>query len=418
MGGGLVQLIANKTDDTKFLIGNPDITFFKIVYRRHTNFAVESIEQKFLSDPIIGSKLIAIISKEADLCNAMYLEISLPHVLSGNKYIYGVGNALIKEVSIDIGGTIIDTHYNDWLNIWGELTVSNGKREGYDRLVGNNPNNTFGLASSLTSNSPYTNRLYIPLQFWFNRNPGLALPLLSLQNTQIKLNIQLASYAEITHSGTIVDTYNEFSCRLFIDYIYLDNDEKQRFTQLTHEYLIEQVQYNNDFIISSVDQGKNIKIDLQFERPVKEVIWVNHLTVPTNNELFDYSNGSNSEVTFVGKIFVNGQDRFIERNNGYFRLVQNNMCHTNIPRTKLYNISQNGNIDKLQFKNYNQFINTYSFALNPENFQPSGHYNFSHIKQTTLQLNYNSIIANYNVKIYAINYNILRIVNGIATLVF
>jgi len=422
MGGGLVQLVANKTDDTTYLIGNPDISFFKVVYRRHTNFAIECIEQKWISDPVIGTQITAFISKEADLCSAMYLEVTLPHVADtfANRYIYGVGNAIVKEASIDIGGTIIDTHYADWLNIWNELSISGSKREGYDRLVGNDPTNSFAGAASLTvgANSIFSNRLYIPLQFWFNRNPGLALPLLALQNSQVKLTVQLASYAELTHAGTITDTNNEFSCRLLIDYIYLDNEERRRFNQLTHEYLIEQMQYNGDENIVSGDAGKNKNIDLKFERPVKEIIWVNRLNSPSYNELFDYSNGSNVEISFNAQLFVNGQERFLIRDAGYFRLFQNYRHHSNIPRTKVYKISKYGNIDKDNYNYYNQFIYTYSFAYFPEDLQPSGHCNFSKIENTILQINYPTVSSAFKLKIYAVNYNVLRIAGGVVSLVY
>lgn len=419
MGGGLVQLVANKTNDTLFLIGNPEITFFKVVYRRHTNFAIESVEQKFVgNNPAIGTQLTAIISKEADLCGAMYLEITLPHSnTSINQYVYGVGNTIIKQVSIDIGGTIMDTHYNDWLNIWSELSVPQSKREGYDRMVGNDPSYQFADAASLTAgnNSPFSNRLYVPLQFWFNRNPGLALPLLALQNSQVKLTIQLATYAEITQAGTITDSNSEFSCRLFIDYYYLDNEERRRFNQLTHEYLIEQLQYNNGVAITSADINKNKNIDLQFERPIKELIWVNHCS---SSKQFDYSDGSNAELSFSAKLFVNGQDRFMERYAAYFRLVQNKTCHTNIPRTKVYNVSQNGVVLSSSSANYNQFIYTYSFAMFPEELQPSGHCNFSRIERSTMQINYDTVATNYTLKIYAVNYNVFRIAGGVASLVY
>ena len=411
MGGGLVQLVANKTNDTKFLIGNPEITFFKVVYRRHTNFAIESVEQKFISDPVIGTPAIAFISRDADLCGPIYLEVVLPTVdATSNCYIYGAGNALVKQATIDISGTIIDTHYNDWLNIWSELTVPAGKRELYDRMVANNPGNDFAGGAS--------NKLYIPLQFWFNRNPGLALPLLALQNSQVKLTIQLASYSELTYSGTIRDSSSEFSCKLFFDYYYLDDEERRRFNQLTHEYLIEQVQYNNGVAVFTTDNNKNLNFDIKFDRPVKEIIWVNHLVDPTNNNLFDYSNGSNVEIQFTAKLFVNGQDRFLEREQAYFRLVQNKTCHKNIPRTKVYKINYLGNIDKDKYIYHNQFIYTYSFALFPEDLQPSGHCNFSRIERTTLQMNYPTVSANIILKVYAVNYNVLRITGGTASLVY
>ena len=419
MPTGVIDLVAYGTFDTH-LTANPQITFFRTVYRRHTNFAVESIEQTFTQYPQFGKKTSITLTKNADLVSNMYALVTLPPLNTEDPpyYIYGVGNALFKRIDISIGGFVIDTHYSDWLNIWSELSVPKSKREGYDRLVGNNPTHGFATASDLTpgANSPFTNRLYIPLQFWFNRNPGLALPLLALQNSQVKLTIQLASYSDITQAGTITDDNNEFSCKLYIDYYYLDNDERRRFNQLTHEYLIEQVQYNNGVSITSADQNKNKNVEIQFDRPVKELIWVN---CKSGNKTFDYSNSS-AELTFTAKLFVNGQDRFMERHENYFRLVQNKNCHTNIPRTTVYRVSQNGVISSANGKsdNYNQFIYTYSFALYPENLQPSGHCNFSRIERSTLQINYDSVDTNYTLKIFAVNYNVLRIAGGTASLVY
>ena len=149
-----------------------------------------------------------------------------------------------------------------------------------------------------------------------------------------------------------------------------------------------------------------------------ELIWVNRKATPSYNNLFDYSNGSNVEIQFTAKLFVNGQDRFLEREQAYFRLVQNKTCHKNIPRTKVYKINYLGNIASGSFHTYNQFIYTYSFALFPEDLQPSGHCNFSRIERTTLQMNYPTVSANLVLKVYAVNYNVLRITGGTASLVY
>ena len=404
MGGGLVQLVSNKSEDTTYLIGNPEISCFQIIYRRHTNFAIESQEVKFISDPIIGTKITAFIPKDADLCSKMYLEVILPTVNgSSNQYIYGVGNALLKEISIDIGGTIIDTHYNQWLNIWSELTIPCNKREAYDRMVGNKPNNDFTGGSA--------NRLYIPLMFWFNNNISMALPLLALQNNLIKLHIQFASYSELTFNGTISDASNEFSCKLYIDYIFLDNDERVRLSAIPHEYLIEQVQFSGDTLITSDDSNKKKIIEINAERPIKELIWV-HLT-NSSNEKLKYS----ADIYTNAKININGFSRFIEREPSYFRLCQNYQCHTNIPRITPYIKSQSGNFDTNTIP-YNQYIYTYSFALKPEDYQPSGHCNFSKIDKSTLVIEYPTISTNYTLKLFATNYNILRFAGGSATLIF
>ena len=414
MGGGLMQLVAYGSQDI-YLTGNPQITFFKIVYRRHTNFSMESIEQTFNGTIGFGRTLSTIISRNGDLLYTMDLRIVLPTVPAANnesfRWLNWLGHILVKYVELEIGGQKIDKHYGHWLHIWNELTQTAGHQAGYANLVGNVPK----LVQSTTGDVPSV-ILYIPLQFWFNRNPGLALPLLALQNSQVKLTIQLASYSDITQAGTITDDNNEFSCKLYIDYYYLDNDERRRFNQLTHEYLIEQVQYNNGVSITNADVNKNKNVEIQFDRPVKELIWVNS---KSGNKTFDYSNSS-AELSFTAKLFVNGQDRFMERHENYFRLVQNKNCHTNIPRTTVYRVSQNGVISSANGKsdNYNQFIYTYSFALYPENLQPSGHCNFSRIERSTLQINYDSVDTNYTLKIFAVNYNVLRIAGGTASLVY
>jgi hypothetical protein len=419
MGGGYIQLSANQDFHPNFLSGNPEISVFNKVYRRYVHFAVESIEQKFQDDVILGQSAIALISPSADLCSAMYLEVVLPYVLDGDgTYVYGVGNALIKSATLEINGTTIDVHQNDWLNIRSELTQPPGKREGYDRLVGNNPTHNFAVAADLSANAigPFNNRLYIPLQFWFNRNPGLALPLLGLNSgsSLIKLTINFATLAELTLTGAITDTNNVFSCKLYVDYVFLDSDARQYVAAKPHEYYIEQVQ-NTSAFISQFDTAKSV--DLTFDKPVKELIWI--FRADDVDDTFNYSSDGTAEITFTATILNNGNSRFQERNESYFRLIQNKQCHTNIPRTRTYIITQNGIINKDNILNYNQYIYTYSFALFPEDIQPSGHCNFTKIRKSQLKLTFtDALITNYTIKIFAVNYNILRLANGTATLIF
>jgi len=448
MGGGLMQLVAYGAQDI-YLTGNPQITFFKVVYRRHTNFAVESIEQTFNGTPDFGKYVTATISRNGDLIQQMYLEVYLPTITlsaTGNSagWVYGVGNSMIKKAEIEIGGQLIDRHYGEWLDIWTELSVSAGKRVGYDDMVGNYYNTgtqgtsagqgsdqTVNPGSSGAKNVATSNiRLYVPLQFWFNRNPGLALPLIALQYHEVKLNLDIRPVTELIVSSdtigttsTTVTNNNDGYMKLYVDYIYLDTDERRRFAQVSHEYLIEQVHFTGDESIASTDSSKNIT--LNFNHPCKELIWVHrttaHGTAPSATT-YSYKNGYNAWLNWsgtanaaavgdsftTGKLQLNGHDRFTVRYADYFRKVQNYEHHTRVPRTDLSALGDGG---------LSQFIYTYSFALSPEEHQPSGTCNFSRIDNAVLQLTYTSPQAQ-NLKVFAVNYNVLRIMSGMGGLAY
>jgi len=429
MGGGLMQLVAYGAQDI-YLTGNPQITFFKVVYRRHTNFAVESIEQTFNGQADFGKRVTATISRNGDLIQQMYLEVVLPYQAGGSKWVYGIGNAMVKQAEIEIGGQLIDRQYGEWMNIWTELTVPAGKHDGYDDMVGNNLQ---GLTIPTSSGFPNDLRLYVPLQFWFNRNPGLALPLIALQYHEVKLNLELNSVGSLTtDTGAFT---NSVSIKLYVDYVYLDTDERRRFAQVSHEYLIEQVQFTGDETIATGDTNKNVT--LNFNHPVKELLWVHRLsTLPASTAAsvwnymnFSYGDGTISGTgfandTFVtGKLQLNGHDRFSVRNADYFRKPQNYEHHTNVPRTNTEWVITG---DAAGAKAYrNQFIYSYSFALSPEEHQPSGTCNFSRIDNAVLQLTYDSSSSGQtytgralNLKVFAVNYNVLRIMSGMGGLAY
>ncbi len=209
MGGGLLQLVAYGAQDV-YLTGNPQITFFKVVYRRHTNFSIESIQQTFNGSVGPGKRVTCQISRNGDLVHKLYLVSTA--TWDGTKD----ARDDIEKVEIEIGGQLIDRQYGDWMKIWNELTLPAGKTTGYGAMV--KP-----IAS--------TDKAYVPLEFWFCRNVGLALPLIALQYHEVKVNIEFASSAALSDA------------ELWADYIFLDTDERRRFAQLSHEYLIEQVQF-------------------------------------------------------------------------------------------------------------------------------------------------------------------------------
>jgi hypothetical protein len=252
---------------------------------------MESIEQTFNGTPDFNRKVVCTISRNGDLIHRVYLQVELPSVPTNSgdyfRWVNWVGHALIKNVEVEIGGQRIDKHYGDWLHIWNELTQETGKQAGYASMVGNVDRlyRPVGLASGsagATGTSPREvagrtgvmpkTTLFIPLQFWFCRNPGLALPLIALQYHEVKINIEFRSATDCCGVGTSVPTSAKSlaSASLYVDYIYLDTDERRRFAQVSHEYLIEQLQFTGDESVSSTSQ----KIKLNFNHPCKELVWV------------------------------------------------------------------------------------------------------------------------------------------------
>lgn len=422
-----MQLVAYGAQDI-YLTGNPQITFFKVVYKRHTNFSIESIRQTFNGVADFGRKVTCTIARNGDLINNMYLQVTLPALADGERWTHRVGLALIKSVELEIGGQKIDKQCGDWFNIWNELSLSLDKRQGWQRMVGQEVIGADGSANNdwdTGLGAPQTT-LYIPLEFWFCRNAGLALPLISLQYHEVKVHVEFRKLSELERMWSpIVNSYSLVDAALWCDYVYLDTDERRRFAQSSHEYLIEQVQV----IEQSVQPNSSAsRVDLTFNHPVKELIWVVQLdgvidgTVQYNSEdmrnwWFNYTDGFEDQyyrqnnITLYSddysrlnnctsaKLQLNGHDRFQEREGDYFNLVQPFQHHTCTPLSK--------------------GINVYSFALRPEEHQPSGTCNFSRIDNAQLIVGHNRIgDRSAKVRVYAVNYNVLRVMSGMAGLAY
>ena len=460
MGGGLMQLVAYGAQDI-YLTGNPQITFFKVVYRRHTNFSMEAIEQTFNGAKSFGSSVTATISRNGDLVHKMYVEMQPAKILGAGLVAGGIApnftNTLLKEVEIEIGGQRIDKHYGKWLTIWNELTQVNptgvvgvptvtgsvasmvpqlsvlagaaavqqpgglatsggcGVITQYQRMTGNMLGTKTKGGATKTLTSP---TVTVPLEFWFCRNPGLALPLIALQYHEVKVKILFAAQTDITNATTVTgSSLNEVT--LFADYIYLDTDERRRFAQVSHEYLIEQLQ------LATISSGAVGSYSLNFNHPVKELIWTGvpaQLLVPDTPSL-DQSTGTPSGVTSAVspngpaaaggetkyKLKLNGHDRFIEREAQYFTRTQVHQHHSGFGGTCVADS-----------------IAVYSFALKPEEHQPSGTCNFSRIDNAQLCIMGSSVGIQTGdtagppkgLDVYAINYNVLRIMSGMGGLAY
>ena len=398
MGGGLLQLVAYGAQDV-YLTGNPQITFFKVVYRRHTNFAIESIQQTFNGSVDYGSRVTSTISRNGDLISRVYLVLKNQ---SGTDLVPYYGLRVIDNVEVEIGGQKIDKHYAEWMYIWNELSLPESKKDGYFEMVGGAGGSGTGLGT-----------MYVPLEFWFCRNIGLALPLIGLQYHEVKININFQNGPKCIKVG---GNAGSLSASLWVDYIYLDTDERRKFAQSSHEYLIEQLQFTGK-------ESFGMKTKLNFNHPVKELVWF--LTEENNYTTADWFNftdtacGVDAFANYdavklnIGqkqsdkknpiaqaKLVLNGNDRFSVRDGMYFNVVQPYQHHENIP--------------------HNTGINVYSFALKPEEHQPSGTLNMSRIDSASLDLTAATSVtsANYNLNVYAINYNVLRILSGMGGIAY
>ena len=401
MGGGLMQLVAYGAQDI-YLTGNPQITFFKVVYRRHTNFSMEAIEQTWNGTTTTDGRCTATISRNGDLISNMYIDVSAGcngDDGAGNVDGRNPGSAFITNVELEIGGQKIDKQSGLFMEAHAELTERNSSAL-TSTLAANNAGSTgtvfqnmSGMGGVIEANT--TCRLHIPLRFWFCRNPGLALPLIALQYHEVKVILD----------HTIATTFDEATemvhNKLWVDYIYLDTDERRRFAQQSHEYLIEQVQEQ------SLSTGAGDK-ELNFNHPVKELIWTAHNGVAgkTTTELTQ----STDVITSTYQLKLNGHDRFAARPHVYFSRVQVHQHHTGPG-----GLESDGGVGGVGVGECNDSICVYSFALKPEEHQPSGTCNFSRIDNA--QLNCSGTVP-ANSFIFAINYNVLRIMSGMGGLAY
>ena len=426
MGGGLLQLIAKGLSDT-YITGNPQFSYFKSVYRRHTNFSIESIQQTFKD--LNNNNISSIISREGDLLCNMWLDVLLyrgntfiqnPYPDSYINWTNNTAHALIKECSIEIGGKIIEKHTSQWLDIYNEFFDHDEKEI---HCINKHAARDLYLSSGPPNSFLEPLKLYIPFHFWFTKNPGLALPIISLSKHDVKLNIHIRDIKSLINSNReIIFEKRPPIIKLWCDYIFLDKDEQLRFINEKKAYLIEQVQLNK---LKTEKRNK-----LNFSHPVKELFWVNQnnnvsfennlisstidptLNSPgnlnNNNDYFNYQSTEKLDIEYIygyityesfktAKLEMNNIDRFDAREASYFRLCQPIQNKHKLPTKKIYN---------------------YSFALNPEDHQPSGTCNFSKLDEVYLIFTSNQNYENQTLSVYAINYNVLIISSGMAGLVY
>jgi len=379
-----MQLVAYGAQDI-YLTGNPQITFFKVVYRRHTNFSMEAIEQTLSGSASYGNKVTTTVSRNGDLISRMYLE----YVQSGvdAAATANPGTALVDYFELEIGGQRIDKHYGHWMEAWSQLTELNPSGANplcADVAIQSTEATSWTTFQKMSGSggvkgaTDTMERIFLPLQFWFCRNPGLALPLIALQYHEVKVVTAFNTAAVSGGNATFG------SAKLWVDYIYLDTDERRRFAQQSHEYLIEQVQFQNSSTSTSHE--------LNFNHPIKELVWTGGITTSSATA------GPSTPVQIADgnyRLVLNGHDRMAERDRKYFTRCQVWQHH-----------SGHGSVNVLDS------IAVYSFALKPEEHQPSGTCNFSRIDNAHLKSPSGAL------HIYAVNYNVLRIMSGMGGLAY
>ena len=414
MAGGLMQLVAYGAQDV-YLTGNPEVTFFQAKYKRHTNFAMENIEQTVNGTAANSGRVSVTVARNGDLVGDMYLELESDIAATATAEAGDcnwVAERAISSVELSIGGQRIDKHYQKWWRLYSELYLDEAKKATWGKMT------TAGNGSTV----------YLPLVFFFNRNPGLYLPLIALQYHEVRIDIDLASD---------FDTFlNKSVFKVWANYVYLDTEERRRFAQKGHEYLIEQVQHTGT---DTVDPSATKQVRLSYNHPVKELVWCfsntaaksslwnftaknlvtevalesnqtadnldSNCYVPISNlgtpmyatklstEAFTEENAGQLE-TF--KLVLNGQDRFKEQKGKYFNQVQAYNHHSGCPAPGVY---------------------SYSFALKPEEHQPTGTCNFSRIDNAQVAVKMAAGTAT-SMHMFATNYNVLRIQSGMGGLAF
>jgi hypothetical protein len=414
MAGGLMQLVAYGAQDV-YLTGNPEVTFYQAKYKRHTNFAMENIEQTVNGTAANSGRVSVTVARNGDLVGDMYLELESDIAATATAEAGDcnwVAERAVSSVELSIGGQRIDKHYQKWWRLYSELYLDEAKKATWGKMTTAADGNT----------------VYLPLVFFFNRNPGLYLPLIALQYHEVRIDIDLAS--------DFTTFLNASVFKVWANYVYLDTEERRRFAQKGHEYLIEQVQHTGT---DTVDAGSTKQVRLSYNHPVKELVWcfsntaaksslwnftknnlVTEIALESNQTADNLDSNCYVPVSNLGtpmyatklstaafteeasgqletfKLVLNGQDRFKEQKGKYFNQVQAYNHHSGCPAPGVY---------------------SYSFALKPEEHQPTGTCNFSRIDNAQVAVKMAAGTAT-SMHMFATNYNVLRIQSGMGGLAF
>ena len=485
--GGLIQLVAYGEQDI-VLTGSPTVTFFQAVYKRHTNFAMETIQQTVNGNLAANGRLTLVVARNGDLVGETYIELLSNTVTLGSNIFSGystttgvtdgtswMAERAIIDVSLSIGGQQIDKHYQRWWRLYSELYLDEAKKIQYGKMT-SNPNLALGTTSAVTSGVAPSGTVYLPLLFFFNRNPGMYLPLIALQYHEVRIDFDISQEFQAYFSRTVFKVWS--------NYVYLDTEERKMFAQKGHEYLIEQLQYTGAVALTATPGTTTNFTRITYNHPVKELVWCVTQNASGGKQLWDFTKNAatvnttlistspimsntyfsniNAAGTFIGvapsntantigmlsnayvvpnmmipvsyctgapmqmflssqypqyqwcednvtantsygpvldfKLIINGQDRMKAQSGKYYNQVQSFNHHSSNPYPGIY---------------------SYSFALKPEQHQPSGTCNFSRVDNSQAAITLKSgVSAGSYLEMFAINYNVLRIQSGMGGLAF
>lgn len=380
-----IQISAIGKQDA-YLTRAPVFTFFKTGWRQYTRFAIESIEQTFNGVANFGNKSSVTVTRSGDLAWKMYLQVNLPALAGTNvAWTREIGHALIDYVAISSGGSPIDKHTGEWLSIWKELTLDKNHEDNYDTLIGNTTD-MYTPSSAISAKT-----IYVPLQFWFNRNIGQSLPMIATAYSEIKLEFSFRSLSDIT-VGTLNSTPSMSYASLWVDYIFLTNEERRTFAQNPQDYLIDIVQHTGAETVAQT----NYKSRLTFNHPTKMLAWVVRSDANSSaNRVMDFTDGStpydgDHTISQAG-LQLNSNDRFTPRDATTFNNIQPLQHCARSPRLGIY---------------------IYSFAIDPTKSSPSGTLNMSLVDNTQLLLTMTSGSSSVSLLVFALSYNLFRVRSG------
>lgn len=455
-----MSLLAVGAQDEYIHVG-PEMSYFRQVYRKCTNFSMESVRMTFQTSPVLeasGTSYTCRIARVGDLLQQMYLSFELPDIYSDDdlrfRWIKNIANHMIVSYSVRLDSVLIDQKWGEWMDIWNELTLTQEKKWAYDRMSGNveeftNPKSLMPLVRVVNNRLYYSTypvsegpdrpsirrrRLYVPLDFWFCKNPSLALPLIGLQYQNVEVTIELRRVEELYQvfdratgmhmspakfrsfprnagkdvsisrfltfagAGTRRSTI-DLNAYIDCNFYFLDEAERRKIAATNADYLVERVYRSSQEGILT-----NTTVDLKIANPVKETVWAMRRTDANEyNEWANYTaaypENPNFPILASAKIMWNGLERMEEKPAAYFQYLQPYQHHTSSPRDGIY---------------------SYSYAIYPEKVQPSGTFNATAIQKIQMYFTTETYpdVQEYEVMIYTVYYNIFRIFGGSGNMAF
>ncbi len=419
-GGGILQIVAVGPQDIA-TSGNPETSFYRQVFKRYTNFGIENKVLTFEGASDFGQSVTLQIPRNfGDLLGPCYLAITLPplYLSDGSEvgYTNSIGHALIQEISVMIGEKEIDRHTGEYMQLMTKLETDESKRYGVQEMIGE-----IDGFPTVTKKGPFT--VYVPLHFWFCKDPGLYLPLIALQHHAVRINLTIAKLQQLFYNEGLLTCSTDNTVlavrdahitklELLCDIVQLDIQERRTLTSTVQQYVIPVTYTSNNFPLPA--QATQVNVPLDFKNQMRELVWVvQREKMLTVNEPFNYSSRAANEsgpgpydLINSAVVLLDGEERFERRDAAYFRTLQPYRYHTAIPS--------------------GQFIYTYSFCLDPESSVPNGTLNFSRFQRVVLQIAPNNTATqmpdggrgNAVCRVYGRAWNYLKVLNGMGGLLF